>query len=72
MMLARLVHERDQISDASRQAVEGLAQLRNLAADGRGGEVDREKALDYLTLADATLFAIKSWRPEGDVERAAW
>ena len=55
---------RAQISDASRQAVEGLAQLRNLAADGRGGEVDREKALDCLTLADATLFAIKSWRPK--------
>jgi len=37
---------------------------RNLAAHGRGREVDREKALDYLTLADATLFAINTWRPK--------
>jgi len=64
MMLARLVHERGLISDASLQAIEGLAMLRNLAAHGRGEEVDREKALDYLTLADATLYAIKTWRPK--------
>ena len=64
MMLARLVHDRGLISDASLQAIEGLARLRNLAVHGRSEEVDREKALDYLTLADATLYAIKTWRPK--------
>ena len=64
MMLARLARERGLISDASFQAIEGLAMLRNLAAHGRTEEVDREKALDYLTLADATLYAIKTWRPQ--------
>lgn len=63
MMLARLVHERGQISDASLQAIEGLATLRNLAANGRG-DIDSEKAIDYLSLADATLYAIRTWRPK--------
>ena len=64
MMLARLAHERGEISDSTLRAIEGLSVLRNLAAHGRGGEVDREKALDYLTLADATLYAIRTWRPK--------
>jgi hypothetical protein len=64
MMLVRIAHERGEISDATLQAVEGLSVLRNLAARGRGGEVDREKALDYLTLADATLYAIRTWHPK--------
>lgn len=63
MMLARMAHERGEISDATLQALEGLSILRNLAAHGRTEGVDREKALDYLTLADATLYAIKTWRP---------
>lgn len=62
MTLARLVHEQGQISDATLSAIHGLAQLRNLAAHGRTDEIDREKALDYLTLADATLYAIKTWK----------
>ena len=65
MMLARLAHERGEISDATLQAIESLSILRNLAAHGRTEEVDRGKALDYLTLADATLYAIKTWRPKG-------
>lgn len=63
MMLARMAHERGAISDSTLQALEGLSILRNLAAHRRVEEVDREKALDYLTLADATLYAIKTWRP---------
>jgi hypothetical protein len=62
LMLARLAREQGTISDSTLRAVEGLSVLRNLAAHGRDGEVDREKALDYLTLADATLFAIRTRR----------
>ena len=64
MMLARMALERGEISEATLRAVEGLSVLRNLAAHGRGDDVDGEKAHEYLTLADATLYAIKTWRPK--------
>jgi hypothetical protein len=47
--LARLARERDVISDATLEAIEGLAVLRNLSAHGGSEQVDREKALDFLT-----------------------
>jgi hypothetical protein len=43
-MLARLAREQGTISDSTLRAVEGLSVLRNLAAHGRDGEVDREIA----------------------------
>ena len=62
--LGRLAREHNVISDATLQAIEGLAVLRNLSAHGRIDEVDREKALDFLTLVDATLYAIRTWRAD--------
>lgn len=64
VMLARLARGQGTISDSTLQAIEGLSVLRNLAAHGRGERVGREKALDYMTLADATLYAIRTWRPK--------
>ena len=63
MMLARFAYQRGEISNATLQAVEGLAVLRNLVAHGRG-YINPDKAHDYLSLADTTLYAIKTWRPE--------
>jgi hypothetical protein len=50
------------INAGTAQAVKGLIHLRNLAAHGRADELDTEKAIDYLTLADATLYAIQTWK----------
>jgi hypothetical protein len=61
MMLVRIAYERGEISEATLQAVQGLEVLRNLAAHGRSNEVDAEKAQEYLSLADATLYAIRTW-----------
>ena len=42
------------------RAVEGIGVLRNLSAHGGAREVTTEQALDYLSLADAVLFALRS------------
>jgi hypothetical protein len=36
---------------------------RGLLRDLAGAGVDVEKAVDYLTLADAVVYAIETWRP---------
>jgi len=38
----------------------GLGVLRNLSAHGRAGEVSGERAMDYLALADAVLYALRN------------
>ena len=48
------------ISFQTADAIRGVLVLRNLAA--HGGDVDAAKALDYLALADAVIFAIETWR----------
>jgi hypothetical protein len=57
--LARIALENERINAKTFQAVEGLSVLRNLVAHGDGGEISKEKALDYLVLVDGTLFAIR-------------
>ncbi|MGQ0463713.1 MAG: hypothetical protein ACT4QG_00165 [Sporichthyaceae bacterium] len=44
------------ISQKAAKSVEGLARLRNLAV--HGGEVSTAQALEFLALAEATLYAI--------------
>lgn len=44
--------------EASVEAVEGMAVLRNLAAHDRN-QVSEERALDYLTMTDAVPFALQ-------------
>jgi hypothetical protein len=58
--MARLAHEQDLISDETLAAVEGLAVLRNLAAHSPRDEIGIDRARDYLALADAVLFALRS------------
>lgn len=71
--MARQAQEQGVISPQTASAVEGATVLRNLAAHGRASEVDRAKALDYLTLADAIVYAIDagSERPQPGPETPA-
>jgi hypothetical protein len=57
--LARLARERGLISDETLAAIDGLAVLRNLTAHS-GGEIGADRARDYLALADAVLYALRS------------
>lgn len=59
--LARAVFARGHISKATLSAVEGLSVMRNLAAHGEANErLDKQRALEYLDLADAVLYALRS------------
>jgi hypothetical protein len=58
--LARLGVQHGVVTEETLRAVEGLSVLRNLAAHGRAGEVTVERAVDYLALADAVLYAIRN------------
>ena len=58
--LARLGVQRGAVTEETLRAVEGLSVLRNLAAHGRAGDVTTERAIDYLALADAVLYAIRN------------
>jgi hypothetical protein len=58
----RLVHaalERGLISEQTAEGIEGVMLLRNLSAHGREGDLSVERALDYITLVDALLYAIR-------------
>ena len=57
--LARLARERDLISDETLAAIEGLSVLRNLMAHS-GGDIGVDRARDYLALADAVMYALRS------------
>lgn len=58
VQLASLAASAGLITPETVNSVQGVAVLRNLAAHGHGGEIDREKALDYLALIEGTLYAI--------------
>jgi hypothetical protein len=58
--LARLAEKEGLTTPETLKAVEGLAVLRNLAAHGRAGETSTARAIDYLALADAVMYAINS------------
>jgi hypothetical protein len=57
--LARVVHNAGRLSEQTVQAVEGVSVLRNLVAHGRAGDITRERAKEYLALADGVLYAIR-------------
>lgn len=57
--MARLARERGLISDETLAAIEGMSVLRNLVAHVRG-DIDVDRALDYLALADAVLYALRA------------
>jgi hypothetical protein len=57
--LARLARERGLISDETLAAIEGMSVLRNLVAHSRD-DIGVDRALDYLALTDAVLYALRS------------
>lgn len=60
LALARLAHRHGLITDQTLSAIDGLTVLRNLAAHGAGGDVTVERARDFITLADAVLYALRA------------
>ena len=58
LRLARLLEQRGALPEETVRAVEGLTVLRNLSAHGRAGDLTVERAVEYLALAQAVLFAI--------------
>lgn len=64
--LARRGVEMGVVSAETLNAVEGISVLRNLAAHGRAGDISVERALDYLALSDAVLYAIRSRSVRGE------
>jgi hypothetical protein len=58
--LARRAVEKSLITEATANAIEGLTVMRNLAVHDPRGEVTTERTQEYLTLADATLYALRS------------
>lgn len=58
--LAVMAQRNGLISAESVNAVQGLAVMRNLIAHRDTEDVSTDKAVDYLVLADAALFAIRS------------
>jgi hypothetical protein len=62
--LADLLQEHDLIRAESATAIEGLSVMRNLAAHGRAqDDLDQARALEYLYLADAVLYALRAAPP---------
>jgi hypothetical protein len=56
--LSRFAHKYNVISAETARAIEGLAVLRNMAVHGRAADTTAGRALDYLHLADAVMFAM--------------
>jgi len=69
LRLARLLEQHGALTEETVRAVEGLTVLRNLSAHGRANDLTVERAVEYLALAQAVLFAIdqnsRSRRPPG-------
>ena len=57
--LAKLAHQHGLISDETMAAIEGLSVLRDLAVISRG-DIGVDRARDYVALADAVLYALRS------------
>ena len=57
--LARMARQRGLISEETLAAIEGLSVLRDLTVHS-GGDIGADRARDYLALADAVLYALRS------------
>lgn len=62
--LAKAAHRAGVISDETLEAIRGMALLRNLAAHGRAEDLTPERALDFVSLAEAVLYALNARTPE--------
>jgi hypothetical protein len=59
MALVGQALEQNLITHETANAVEGLSVMRNLAVHGRGSDISEARALDYITLVDALLYAMR-------------
>jgi hypothetical protein len=50
-------------------SIDGLAVLRNLAAHGRSDGTSTERARDYVSLADAVLYALRAKAASSTADR---
>jgi uncharacterized protein YutE (UPF0331/DUF86 family) len=57
--LARLALDHGVINEETFKAIDGLSVMRNLAAHG-ADDLDTTRALEYLDLADAVLYAMRN------------
>lgn len=57
--LAKLAFSHELISPETRDAVQGLSALRNLAAHSPHDNIGTDRALDYVAMADAVLYAMR-------------
>ena len=67
--LARMARQRGLISEETLAAIEGVSVLRDLTVHS-GGDIDVDRARDYLALADAVLYALRSKPSSSDHSRA--
>lgn len=58
--LSLLALEHELITSESANAVQGLSILRNLAAYGQAEQLDQTRAIDYLHLTEALLYALRT------------
>jgi hypothetical protein len=65
--LAELAYERGLITSETRDAVEGLSVMRNLAAHGAEDDISPQRAREFIALSQGVLYAIQmnSKRAEG-------
>jgi hypothetical protein len=63
--LAQEAHRAGRLNAETAQALDGLSVLRNLVAHGRAGDVTRDRAMEYLALADGALYSIRREQSEG-------
>lgn len=57
--LALLARRHGLISEQALSSIDGLAVLRNLAVQGPVGNIDLERAREFLVLADAVLYTLR-------------
>jgi len=67
--LARMARQRGLISEETLAAIGGVSVLRDLTVHS-GGDIGVDRARDYLALADAVLYALRSKPSSSDHSRA--
>lgn len=60
--LAKIAKQRGNISEETLRSIEGLVVLRNLAAHDRVADLDAARAMEFVVLADAVLYALRGFR----------
>jgi hypothetical protein len=58
VVTARVARDHELITEQTAEAIRGLQVLRNLAVHGPQGELDAQKATEFVALADASIYAI--------------